>query len=110
MAILGFVLIAMLTLWRVPGAILIGILLGRARPSRSASPVCRLDGSARRRIPRRSCSSSIFAPRSRWPFFGVLLTIFVMALVDTLGTLIGVSERAGFLDERRQSRRKSSAR
>ena len=31
-------------------------------------------------------------------FFGVLLTIFVMALIDTMGSLIGVSARAGFLD------------
>ena len=34
-----------------------------------------------------------------WGFFGVLLTIFVMALVDTMGTLVGVSERTGLLDE-----------
>jgi len=33
-------------------------------------------------------------------FFGVLLSIFVMALIDTMGSLIGVSSRAGFLDER----------
>ena len=32
-------------------------------------------------------------------FFGVLLSIFVMALVDTMGSLIGVSARAGFLDD-----------
>jgi AGZA family xanthine/uracil permease-like MFS transporter len=31
-------------------------------------------------------------------FFGVLLSLFVMALVDTMGSLIGVSARAGFLD------------
>ena len=31
-------------------------------------------------------------------FFGVLLTIFVMAFIDTMGSLIGVSARAGFLD------------
>ena len=34
-----------------------------------------------------------------WGFFPVVLTIFVMAFVDTMGTLIGVSGRAGFLDE-----------
>jgi xanthine/uracil/vitamin C permease (AzgA family) len=34
-----------------------------------------------------------------WGFFGVLLRIFVMALVDTMGTLVDVSERAGLLDE-----------
>ena len=31
-------------------------------------------------------------------FFGVLLSLFVMALVDTMGSLIGVSARAGLLD------------
>jgi len=34
-----------------------------------------------------------------WGFFPVVLTIFVIAFVDTMGTLIGVSARAGFLDE-----------
>jgi AGZA family xanthine/uracil permease-like MFS transporter len=33
-----------------------------------------------------------------WGFFPVVLTIFVIAFVDTMGTLIGVSARAGFLD------------
>jgi adenine/guanine/hypoxanthine permease len=33
-------------------------------------------------------------------FFGVLLSIFVMALIDTMGSLIAVSSRVGFLDER----------
>jgi AGZA family xanthine/uracil permease-like MFS transporter len=32
----------------------------------------------------------------------VVLTIFVMAFVDTMGTLIGLSARAGFLDEEGQ--------
>jgi AGZA family xanthine/uracil permease-like MFS transporter len=98
-AIFGFVAIAMLTLWRVPGAILIGILLASAAafalgvaslPPRWVSPppspapiLFKLDLSA----------------AFGWGFFGVLLTIFVMALVDTMGTLVGVSERAGLLDD-----------
>jgi len=36
----------------------------------------------------------------RWSFFSVILTVFVMAFVDTMGTLIGVSYKAGMLDER----------
>ena len=32
-------------------------------------------------------------------FLPILLTVFLMDFVDTLGTLIGVSSRAGFLDE-----------
>jgi len=34
-----------------------------------------------------------------WGFFAVILTVFVMDFVDTMGVLIGVSYRAGFLDE-----------
>jgi AGZA family xanthine/uracil permease-like MFS transporter len=34
-----------------------------------------------------------------WGFFSVILTVFVMDLVDTMGTLIGVSARANLLDE-----------
>ncbi|KPK71207.1 guanine permease [candidate division TA06 bacterium SM23_40] len=34
-----------------------------------------------------------------WGFLAVVLTIFIMDFVDTMGTLIGVSARAGFLDE-----------
>jgi AGZA family xanthine/uracil permease-like MFS transporter len=98
-AVFGFVAIATLTLWRVPGAILMGILLASAAafalgvaslphrwlsaPPSPAPILFKLD------------LSGAF----EWGFFGVLLTIFVMALVDTLGTLVGVSERAGLLDE-----------
>ena len=35
-----------------------------------------------------------------WGLFGVILTLFIMDFVDTMGTLIGVSARAGLLDER----------
>ncbi|MFC1590636.1 NCS2 family permease [Candidatus Omnitrophota bacterium] len=34
-----------------------------------------------------------------WGFFAVILTVFVMDFVDTIGTLIGVSARAGLLDK-----------
>jgi AGZA family xanthine/uracil permease-like MFS transporter len=37
-----------------------------------------------------------------WRAFPVVLTIFIMAFVDTMGTLIGLSARAGFLDEQGQ--------
>lgn len=35
----------------------------------------------------------------QWSFFSVILTVFVMDFVDTMGTLLGVSYKAGFLDE-----------
>ena len=34
-----------------------------------------------------------------WGFFAVILTVFIMDFVDTMGTLIGVSARANLLDE-----------
>lgn len=99
-AILSFLLIAFLTLRRVPGAILIGIL--------TASIVAFVSGVAPAPttwisappnpapIMFKADLSGILDPR----FLGVLLSIFVMALIDTMGSLIGVSSRAGFLDER----------
>ncbi|MCK5586399.1 NCS2 family permease, partial [Candidatus Bipolaricaulota bacterium] len=34
-----------------------------------------------------------------WGFFSVVLTMFTMDFLDTIGSLIGVSARAGFLDD-----------
>ncbi len=36
----------------------------------------------------------------KWGFFSVVLTVFVMDFVDTMGTIIGVSYKAGLLDEK----------
>lgn len=99
-AICGFLLTSALVLRRVPGAILLGILAttflafaaGVARPPQawmslppSLSPtLLQLD----------------IRGALQWGFFAVVLTIFVMAFVDTMGTLIGVSSRAGYLDEK----------
>lgn len=98
-AIFGFLLMAGLMIRRFPAAILVGILVTAAlafvaktaaRPERwmslppSLAPVFfKLD----------------FKGALSWAFFPVVLTIFIMAFVDTMGTLIGVSARAGFLDE-----------
>jgi len=101
-AILSFALIAVLMLWRVPGAILLGIL--------GASVVAFVSGVAK------PPSGWMSSPPALTPillaldirgalrvdFFGVMLSIFVMALVDTMGSLVGVSARAGFLDQRGQ--------
>lgn len=96
----GFVLIVLLMQWRLPGAILLGILataaaaylLGVAAPPEawlsappSLAPIFwQLD----------------FSEFWSVGFLAVALVVFVMAFVDTLGTLVGVSARAGFLDER----------
>jgi AGZA family xanthine/uracil permease-like MFS transporter len=98
-AIFGFVLMAVLMIRRFPGAILVGIVTtallafgvkvappphGWVSLPPSLSPVLfKLD----------------LRQAWSWAFFPVVLTIFVMAFVDTMGTLIGVSARAGFLDE-----------
>ena len=98
-AIFGFLLMAILMIRRFPAAILIGILTtafvafaaGVASPPHgwisspaSLSPVLfKLD----------------FKGAWSWGFCPVVLTIFIMAFVDTMGTLIGVSARAGFLDD-----------
>ncbi len=98
-AMFGFVLLAILTIRKVPGAILLGIVVttlvafvaGIAPPPKhllsmppSVAPILwQLD----------------LRGALTWRAFPVVLTIFIMAFVDTMGTLIGVSARAGFLDE-----------
>ncbi len=99
-AILSFLLIAFFTLRRFPGAILLGIVVASVIafisgvtpapktwigiPPNPAAIMFKADVSA------------ALDPR----FLGVLLSTFVMALIDTMGSLIGVSSRAGFLDDR----------
>jgi len=100
LAVFCFVIIGIMMIWRVKGAILLGILittflafpLGVAQmPAKwvslppSLAPVfLQLD----------------IMGALTWGFFAVILTVFVMDLVDTMGTLIGVSARAGFLDQK----------
>jgi AGZA family xanthine/uracil permease-like MFS transporter len=98
-AIFGFLLILVLVIRRFPGAILVGIV------------VTALLAFAVHIAP--APTSWISAPPSlrpilgqvdvrgalTWGFFPVVLTVFIMAFVDTMGTLIGLSARAGFLDE-----------
>jgi adenine/guanine/hypoxanthine permease len=97
-AMFGFVLIALLVIRKAPGAILLGIVVTSlvafvahtAAPPRgmvsmppSIAPILwQLD----------------FRGALTWRAFPIVLTIFIMAFVDTMGTLIGLSARAGFLD------------
>ncbi|HZS28281.1 MAG TPA: NCS2 family permease [Candidatus Angelobacter sp.] len=97
-AILGFLIIAALMIRRFPAAILVGILATTflAFATRVAPPP-----KAWLSLPP-SLAPILFKLDFRsalsWGFFPVVLTIFIMAFVDTMGTLIGVSARAGFLD------------
>ena len=99
-AVFGFLLIAALTIRRVPGALLVGIL--------TTALVAFVTHVA-------PWPKAVFgAPESIAPIFmqidlrgalspkalPVVLTIFIMAFVDTMGTLIGLSARAGFLDDK----------
>lgn len=99
LSIFGFLLIAILVIRKVTGAILIGILAtsvlgmvahivplphGYVSLPPSVTPIVwKLD------------FSHVFSGA----FLPVVLTIFVMAFVDTMGSLIGVSARAGLLDK-----------
>jgi AGZA family xanthine/uracil permease-like MFS transporter len=98
LAIAGFLLMAVLMLRRFPAAILVGIVATallafatgvapwpKALVSLPPSPAPILFQLDLRHL-------------FTWSFFPVVLTILVMAFVDTMGTLIGVSARAGFLD------------
>jgi len=98
-AISGFLLLAMLVIRRVPGGILLGIVATAALafavkivappahllslPPDLGATLWKLD----------------FRGALTWRAFPIVLTIFIMAFVDTMGTLIGLSARAGFLDE-----------
>ncbi len=100
LAIFGFLMIAVLMLRRVPGAIFLGILIttilafvfGIARPPQSWVSLPPSLAPTFLQLDIRGALS--------WGFFAVVLTVFVMAFVDTMGTLIGVSSRAGFLDQK----------
>jgi len=100
LAILSFLLIGILMIRKVNGAIVIGILvitflsivIGSSTPPEAVlslppdiSPIfLQLD---------------IMGALS-WGFFAVILTIFVLAFVDTIGTLLGLSYKANLLDEK----------
>lgn len=99
LAIVGFVLIGFLMIRRINGAILIGIVSVTilafffgiiplphhwvGMPPDITPVLLQMDvGGA-----------------LQWGLFSVILTIFVMAFLDTLGTLIGLAYKANLLDE-----------
>jgi adenine/guanine/hypoxanthine permease len=104
LAIFGFIVIAALMIRRVPGAILIGIALtailgafvhaGKLPAHVVALPFTgAYDLGA---IAFQLDVVSIF----RVAFLPILLTLFLMSLLDTLGTLVGLGAAAGMLDEK----------
>lgn len=100
LAVLGFVLMAALLVKRVRAAILISILSVTA-----LSFVLGITKAPESLVSLPPSLSPIFLKLDvlgalTWGFFAVILTVFVMDFVDTMGTLIGLSARAGLLDER----------
>jgi len=98
-AITGFVLLCILVIRKVPGAILLSILITAA-----IAFVSRIAPAPSQLVSSPPTLAPIFAKLDlhsafSWHAFPIVLTIFIMAFVDTMGTLIGLSARAGFLDE-----------
>ena len=99
LAIFGFLLITVLTIRKFPAAILVSILV-----TAFLSFVLRVSPAPTEWVSRPPSLRPVFFQFDlhsvfSWGFFPVVLTILIMAFVDTMGTLIGVSARAGFLDK-----------
>lgn len=99
LAILGFIIISFLLIFRVNAAILIGIVtitllsfLFKITPI--PSQIMSMPPSIAPVFLKLDLAGTI-----TWGFIGVILTVFIMDFLDTMGTLIGVSARANLLDE-----------
>jgi AGZA family xanthine/uracil permease-like MFS transporter len=99
LALASFILIIALRLYRVRAAILLG--------AGAVAAAGALLGQAP--LPAALVTAPVFEPlfleldiagALRWELFPVVLAVFVLAFVDTLATLLGVSARAGLLDAR----------
>jgi AGZA family xanthine/uracil permease-like MFS transporter len=104
LAIGGFTVMAVLLHWRIRGAILIGILLtgiagvllGFApAPSRIVAMPFVGDYSLDAVALKLDLAGVL-----KLKFLPILLTLFLMSFLDTLGTLVGVGAAGGFLDEK----------
>jgi AGZA family xanthine/uracil permease-like MFS transporter len=100
LALFGFAVISWLMVKRVHGAIIIGMLSATL-----ISFICGVTPLPKDMVGAPPDLSpilfqldiaSVFTARA----FPVVLIVFVMAFVDTVGTLVGLSARAGLLDER----------
>lgn len=95
----GVVLLAILIIRKVPGAILLGIVITAcvaflAKVAQPPHALVSMPPSVRPILWQLDLRGAL-----TWRMFPVVLTIFVMAFVDTMGTMIGLSARANFLDE-----------
>jgi AGZA family xanthine/uracil permease-like MFS transporter len=100
LALLGFLLIGIMMIKRINGSIIISILI--------VTIISFIIGDIK--APESFVSlppdlSAIFLKLDiigalSWGFFTVILTVFVMDLVDTMGTLLGLAYKANLLDEK----------
>jgi len=99
LAIGGIILIAILLHRKVPGGILLGILVtavaswvtGVAPPPKGLFSAPESLGPIFLQLDIKGALS--------WGFFSVILTLFIMDFVDTMAALIGLGARAGLLDD-----------
>lgn len=99
LAIFGFILIASMAVRNVNAAILIGIVVTSALGfATGIAPAPEAVVSMPPDITPVLLQLDI-AGAFTWGLFAVILTIFTMSFLDTMAGLIGVSARAGFLDE-----------
>jgi len=98
-AITGFLLLAVLVISKVRGAILLGIIATAAIAfaAGTVAPPTKLVSLPPGLGP--ILWKLDFHGALTWSAFPIVLTIFIMAFVDTMGTLIGLSARAGFLNK-----------
>jgi adenine/guanine/hypoxanthine permease len=97
-AIAGFLLLSILVIRKVRGAILLGIIVTAiiafiAHVTPAPERLLSLPPSLRPIFWQLDFRGAL-----TWNALPIVLTIFIMAFVDTMGTLIGLSARAGFLD------------
>ena len=97
-AILGFLLLAVMIIRKVPGAILLGIVITAIVAFATRTAAAPLHFVSMPPSLKPILWQLDFRGALTWHAFPVVLTIFIMAFVDTMGTLIGLSARAGFLD------------
>jgi AGZA family xanthine/uracil permease-like MFS transporter len=103
LALGGFILIAVLTVARVPGAILIGILATAA----AGWPLGYVNYQGIASTPPSLAPTFLqldLVDPLRRGLLNVVFIFFILALFDTIGTLIGVGEQAGLLENGRLPR------
>jgi AGZA family xanthine/uracil permease-like MFS transporter len=103
LAIAGFLLMAILSYWRIHGAILIGIVatavaglpFGLAAPPKG---ILALPFAGDLSLAPIAFQLDLLGVL-RLSFLPILLTLFLMSFLDTLGTLVGVGAAGGMLDK-----------